>query len=157
MTHSNLHATDCLPWQTFVSLGSTLADYLLVPALLYAFSATWLNGLLPAVPARAWVLAFVSFNTGVNVLGIKLQAQAHFALLVVELIALAIFLVFAIHFVFFARHGTAGWSITPFFQPQHLDGRFIATATSIAVLSFRLSALTRSARWPRKRKTRARS
>jgi amino acid transporter len=142
------------PYLGFLAGWMILADYLLVPALLYAFSATWLNGLLPAVPAWFWVLAFVSFNTVVNVLGIKLQAQAHFALLVVELIALAIFLAFAIHFVFFARHGTAGWSVTPFFQPQHLDGRFIATATSIAVLSFlgfdAISTLAEETKNPRK-------
>ena len=142
------------PYLGFLAGWMILADYLLVPALLYAFCASWLSGLLPAVHAWVWVLAFVTFNTGVNVLGIKLQAQAHFALLAVELIALAIFLGFAINFVFFARHGSAGWSLVPFFQPGHLDGRFIATATSIAVLSFlgfdAISTLAEETKNPRK-------
>ena len=142
------------PYLGFLAGWMILADYLLVPALLYAFSASWLSGLLPGVPAWAWVLAFVTCNTGINVLGIKLQAQAHLVLLALELIALAIFVGFAIHFVFIARHGAAGWSLAPFFQPQHLDGRFIATATSIAVLSFlgfdAISTLAEETKNPRK-------
>ena len=142
------------PYLGFLAGWMILADYLLVPALLYLFSATWLSGLLPGVPLWIWVLAFVAFNTGVNVLGIKLQAQAHFVLLALELVALVIFLVLAIRFVFFARHGTGGLSLAPFFQPQHLDGRFIATATSIAVLSFlgfdAISTLAEETRNPRK-------
>lgn len=142
------------PYLGFLTGWMILADYLLVPALLYAFSATWLSGLLPGIPTWVWVLAFVAFNTGVNVLGIKLQAQAHFLLLAIELVALAIFTGFAIHFVFFAHHGTAGWSLAPFFQSQHLDGHFIATATSIAVLSFlgfdAISTLAEETRNPRK-------
>ncbi|MGH8118844.1 MAG: APC family permease, partial [Rhodanobacteraceae bacterium] len=46
------------PYLGFLAGWMILADYLLVPALLYAFSATWLRGLLPAVPAWPWVLAF---------------------------------------------------------------------------------------------------
>jgi len=142
------------PYLGFLAGWMILADYLLVPALLYAFSATWLSGLLPGVPTWVWVLAFVAFNTSVNVVGIKLQAQAHFVLLALELIALAIFLVFAIHFVFFAGHGAGGWSLAPFYQPAHLDGRFIATATSIAVLSFlgfdAISTLAEETNNPRK-------
>ncbi|WHZ20823.1 MAG: Putrescine importer [Rhodanobacteraceae bacterium] len=142
------------PYLGFLAGWMILADYLLVPALLYAFSASWLHGLLPTVPTRVWVLAFVVFNTVVNVLGIEIQAKAHFALLVMELVALAIFLAFAIEFVFIAKHGTGGWSVAPFFRPQHLNTGFIATATSIAVLSFlgfdAISTLAEETKNPRK-------
>jgi amino acid transporter len=142
------------PYLGFLAGWMILADYLLVPALLYAFSATWLSGLLPGVHAWEWVVLFVAFNTGVNILGIKLQAQAHFGLLAIELLALVIFLGFAIDFVFVDGHGAGGWSLAPLYQPQHLDGRFIATATSIAVLSFlgfdAISTLAEETRNPRK-------
>ncbi len=142
------------PYLGFLAGWMILADYLLVPALLYAFSATWLRGLLPAVPAWPWVLAFMGFNTAVNVLGITLQARAHFFLLVLELAALAVFLAFAVHFVFVAKHGAGGWSIAPFFQPQHLNAGFVASATSIAVLSFlgfdAISTLAEETRNPRR-------
>ncbi|MGH8279211.1 MAG: APC family permease [Gammaproteobacteria bacterium] len=142
------------PYLGFLAGWMILADYLLVPALLYAFSASWLQGLLPAVPAWIWVLAFIVFNTAVNVLGIGLQAKAHAVLLIMELVALAIFLAFAVEFVFVMQHGAGGWSLTPFFQPQHLNSGFIATATSIAVLSFlgfdAISTLSEEVKNPRK-------
>ncbi|MBS0383514.1 MAG: APC family permease [Proteobacteria bacterium] len=142
------------PYLGFLAGWMILADYLLVPALIYAFSASWLHGLLPAVPTWIWVLGFVVFNAGVNIIGIEIQAKAHFALLILELIALAVFLAFAIEFVFVLKHGAGGWSIAPFFQPRHLNTGFIATATSIAVLSFlgfdAISTLSEETRNPRK-------
>lgn len=142
------------PYLGFLAGWMILADYLLVPALIYAFSASWLQGLLPGVPTWIWVLAFVAFNTLVNILGIELQAKAHFLLLILELVALAIFLAFAIEFVFVLKRGVGGWSIAPFFQPQHLNVGFVATATSIAVLSFlgfdAISTLAEETKNPRK-------
>ncbi|MGA7538107.1 MAG: APC family permease [Steroidobacteraceae bacterium] len=141
------------PYIGFLAGWMILADYLLVPALLYAFSASWLQGLLPMVPRWLWVLAFVAFNTAVNVVGIKLQARAHFLLLCIEIATLAVFFAAAIDFIFIAGHGAGGWSLQPFFQPRHLNGDFIATATSIAVLSFlgfdAISTLSEEVRNPR--------
>ncbi len=124
------------PYLGFIAGWMILADYLLVPSLIYAFSASWLQGLLPGVPAYVWILVFVIINTLINILGIKLQARANFILLFVELIALGIFIALAVNFVFIEGHGAGGWSVKPFFQPQHLNWGFIATATSIAALSF---------------------
>lgn len=120
----------------FVAGWLILADYLLVPSLLYSFSAIWLRGLLPQVPTYVWILAFVAFNTVVNVLGIRLQARANFILLGLELIALAIFIALGLHYVLGLRGGVGHLSIKPFFQPQHINLEFLAHATSIAVLSF---------------------
>lgn len=124
------------PYIGFLAGWMILADYLLIPALLYVFSASWLQGLAPGVPTWIWAIAFVLFNTLINVLGIEMQAKAHFLLLLLELAMLAIFLAIAIDFVFVMRHGSGGWSLAPLYQPGHVNGSFIATATSIAVLSF---------------------
>ncbi|MGH8191056.1 MAG: APC family permease [Rhodanobacteraceae bacterium] len=124
------------PYVGFIAGWMILADYLLIPALIYTFSANWLQGLMPGVPTFVWVLAFVVFNTAVNILGIRLQARANFVLLVVELIALGVFIALAIDFVFVRGRGAGGWSVAPFYQPQHLNWNFVATATSIAALSF---------------------
>lgn len=141
------------PYAGFIAGWMILADYLLIPALIYAFSASWLRGLLPAVPIWVWVVAFVVINTSINMLGIRLQARTHLSLLAIEIIALIVFLVLAIDFVFVGHHGAGGWSIAPFWQPQHWNGRFIATATSIAVLSFlgfdAISTLAEETRNPR--------
>jgi len=142
------------PYAGFVAGWLIVADYLLVPSLIYAFAASWLHGLLPGVPLWVWIAAFIGANSAINVLGIELQARANFVLLAVQLVALALFLVSAVQFVFIARHGTGGWSIAPFYQPAHINGHFIATATSIAVLSFlgfdAVSTLAEEAHDPRR-------
>ncbi|MGH8111082.1 MAG: APC family permease [Rhodanobacteraceae bacterium] len=142
------------PFVGFIAGWMILADYLLIPALIYAFSASWLRGLLPEVPSFAWVLVFVILNTTINILGIRLQARTNFLLLFIEVAALAVFVGLAIDFVFVRGLGAGGWSLAPFYQPQHLNWHFIATATSIAALSFlgfdAISTLSEETREPRK-------
>jgi amino acid transporter len=142
------------PFVGFIAGWMILADYLLIPALIYAFSASWLHGLLPRVPPFLWVPGFVVFNTAINILGIRLQARANFVLLLVELAALAVFVALAIDFVFVRGHGAGGWSLAPFYQPQHLSWSFLSTATSIAALSFlgfdAISTLAEETREPRR-------
>lgn len=142
------------PRAGFIAGWMILADYLLIPALAYVLSATWMHGLLPGVPAIVWIFAFVILNTLVNVLGIRLQARTSFVLLGVELVALAIFLVLAIRYVFFEGGGAGGWSLEPLFDPAHLDWGFVAKATTIAALSFlgfdAISTLSEEARNPRR-------
>ncbi len=58
----------------FLSGWLILLDYILVPALLYIFSAIALRGILPRMPEWAWLLGFISFNAVVNLLGIRLRA-----------------------------------------------------------------------------------
>lgn len=142
------------PYFGFIAGWMILADYLLIPALIYAFSASWLQGLLPGVPTFVWVLVFVAINTAINILGIRLQARANFVLLAIELVALAVFIVLAIDFVFVQGQGAGGWSLAPFYQPEHLDWNFLAAATAIAALSFlgfdAISTLAEETREPRK-------
>lgn len=142
------------PYFGFIAGWMILADYLLIPALIYAFSASWLRGLLPDVPTFAWILLFAVINTSINILGIRLQARANFVLLAIELVALAVFIVLAIDFVFIRGQGAGGWSVVPFYQPQHLNWDFVASATAIAALSFlgfdAISTLAEESRQPRK-------
>ncbi|WP_082129756.1 APC family permease [Aneurinibacillus tyrosinisolvens] len=120
----------------FVSGWMILVDYILAPALLYAFSGMWMNMIFPSVPTFIWVLLFVSFNTLVNARGVTLAARTNFILLGIEILALLVFIGFGIKFVFVDGLGVGGFSLAPLYQPEHLNLGFIATATSIAVLSF---------------------
>lgn len=124
------------PYLGFVAGWMILADYLLVPSLIYAFSASWLQGLLPDLPSWTWIAGFIVVNSAINILGIRFQARANILLLVIELIVLTLFLALALQFVFIDGHGVGGWSMAPFYQPPHFNWSFIATATSIAALSF---------------------
>ena len=124
------------PHVGFIAGWMILADYFLVPALLYAFSATWLHAAVPQAPFFIYVILFIGLVTFINVRGITFAAKANFVLLGIELVALLVFLGFTIDFVFIRGGGTGGFSLEPLYQPQHVGAGFIATATSIAVLSF---------------------
>ena len=142
------------PFLGFIAGWMILADYLLVPAVIYIFVSNWLGGLAPGVPHWVWIVALLSVNTAINVLGVRLQSHAHFVLLALELIALAIFVVLAIRFVFVLGQGTGGFSWAPLYQPGRLSLGFIATATTIAALSFlgfdAISTLAEESREPRR-------
>ncbi|TAN02123.1 MAG: APC family permease [Rhodanobacteraceae bacterium] len=142
------------PYVGFVAGWMILADYLLVPAVIYIFVSNWLGGLAPGIPHWVWIVVLLSVNTAINVLGVRLQSHAHFLLLALELLALAIFVVLAIRFVFVLGRGTGGFSWAPLYQPGHLSLGFIATATTIAALSFlgfdAISTLAEEAREPRR-------
>ncbi|PLT29415.1 APC family permease [Peribacillus deserti] len=120
----------------FLAGWMILVDYILAPALLYAFGGIWINSLVPSIPIWVWVLAFVLFNTMVNGRGVALAAKTNFILLGIELIALLIFIGYAVKFVFIDGMGTGGLSLDPLFQSEHISLGFISTAASIAVLSF---------------------
>jgi hypothetical protein len=64
-----------------------MADYLLAPALLYDFTGTWLNALVPQVPIWVFIVIFVAINTFVTGRGITVTARTNFALLGLELAA----------------------------------------------------------------------
>src|ERR1017187_6255370 len=67
-----------------------LLDYILVPALLYLFSAVALRPLFPGVPDWIWLIGFISFNGIVNLLGIEFTARVNRYMLVMELVTLAL-------------------------------------------------------------------
>ena len=142
------------PFVGFIAGWMILADYLLVPAVIYIFVSNWIGGLVPGVPHWVWIVVLLAINTAINVLGVRLQSRAHFVLLALELIALAVFVVLAIRFVFVLGHGTGGFSWAPLYQPGHLSWGFIATATTIAALSFlgfdAISTLAEESREPRR-------
>ncbi|MGE5380039.1 MAG: APC family permease, partial [Methylocystaceae bacterium] len=112
-----------------------MMDYIVTPALLYSMSGTWLSSLLPGSSPWIWVLLFIAVNTWINIRGIEFTAKANMVMLFIELAALAIFVVAGLFFVI-KGGGAGGLTLAPFYQPGKVDLGFIATATSIAVLSF---------------------
>src|SRR5271165_3223580 len=77
----------------FFSGWLILLDYILVPALLYIFSAIALRGLFPRMPEWVWLLGFTGFNAVVNLLGIQFTARVNWYMLLMELITLTLFVV----------------------------------------------------------------
>ena len=119
----------------FFSGWLILLDYILVPALLYIFSAVALRPLLPRVPDWIWLVAFVSFNAVVNLLGVQLTARVNRYMLGIELATLALFIVLGLG-ALYGGHGAGGLTVKPVYDPAVFSMATVAGATSIAVLSF---------------------
>ena len=119
----------------FFSGWLILLDYILVPALLYIFSAVALRPLLPRVPDWIWLVAFVSFNAVVNLLGVQLTARVNRYMLGLELATLALFIVLGLG-ALYGGHGAGGLTVKPVYDPAVFSMATVAGATSIAVLSF---------------------
>jgi amino acid transporter len=112
-----------------------LLDYILVPALLYLFSAVALRMLLPGVPAWPWLLGFIAVNAYVNLIGIQLNARVNVYMLIIECVALALFVVCGIHALYHGV-GAGRLSLRPIYDPAVFSLSTVVGATSIAVLSF---------------------
>jgi amino acid transporter len=119
----------------FFSGWLILLDYILVPSLLYLFSAVALRPVLPGVPAWVWLVIFISFNAAVNLIGIQFTARVNRYMLIMELVVLALFVILGL----IALYGGAGagrLTLKPIYDAHVFSFATVAGATSIAVLSF---------------------
>ena len=119
----------------FFSGWLILLDYILVPSLLYLFSAVALRPIFTAVPAWMWLVGFISFNALVNLLGIQFSARVNRYMLVMELVTLALFVVLGLAALYGGR-GAGALTLKPIYDAQVFSFATVAGATSIAVLSF---------------------
>jgi amino acid transporter len=119
----------------FFSGWLILLDYILIPSLLYLFSAVALGPLFPAVPAWIWLVGFIAFNAAVNFVGIQFTARVNRYMLIMELVIVALFVVLGLT----ALYGGAGagrLTLKPIYDAHAFSLATVAGATSIAVLSF---------------------
>jgi amino acid transporter len=119
----------------FFSGWLILLDYILVPSLLYLFSAVALRPIFPAVPAWIWLTAFISFNAAANLVGLGLTVRINRYMLVVELATLALFVVLGL-MTLYGGAGAGRLTLTPIYDGRVFSLSTVAGATSIAVLSF---------------------
>jgi amino acid transporter len=119
----------------FLAGWTILLDYLLVPTLLYVFAAESMSGIFPDLPKWIWIVVFLAVNTVINYIGISFTAVVNRLFLAAELIFLVIFAVIAITAI---SRGTGGARFTtaPLFDAADFSPALVATALSIAVLSF---------------------
>jgi amino acid transporter len=119
----------------FFSGWLILLDYILIPSLLYLFSAVALRPLFPAVPAWVWLAGFIAFNAAVNFVGIQFTARVNRYMLIMELVIVALFVILGLT----ALYGGAGagrLTLKPIYDAHAFSLATVAGATSIAVLSF---------------------
>lgn len=123
------------PYVGFMAGWMILLDYILIPALLYLVSASWLNQLVPSFPTWLWVVVFVGINTIINIRGIEMTNRANWVILILELVTFVLFCIMAFSFVAAGKGGTS-FSTAPIFNPHGFSLSMVGAAASIAVLSF---------------------
>ncbi|HWQ55737.1 MAG TPA: APC family permease [Bryobacteraceae bacterium] len=125
----NPHAGFLVGWAMFL-------DYLIIPVINTIYIALTLGRLFPQVPFAVWALLTVGSITLLNVRGVSFTARANQVLLAVMSVVIGVFLFDAVRYLW----QLAGWpgvfSIKPFYNPQTFDLRSIATATSLAALTY---------------------
>jgi amino acid transporter len=119
----------------FFSGWLILLDYILVPSLLYLFSAVALRPLLPQIPSWAWLAAFVSLNALANFFGVEFTARVNRYLLVMELVTLALFVMLGVH-ALYGGMGAGRLTLQPIYDPRVFSLATVVGATATAVLSF---------------------
>ena len=128
---------ECLhPTLGFLTGWAMLLDYFVIPILNTIYGAISLNRLFPDVPYTAWVILFAFVITWLNLLGIKATARTNNVLLFVMYAVVFAFLVLAVRFIFHfsGLHGL--FTSAPFYTPGTTSVQSIATATSLAALTY---------------------
>jgi amino acid transporter len=120
----------------FFAGWAILLDYLLVPTLLYVFAAESMVGLFPSTPRWLWAIVFVVVNTIINLAGISLLKMANRVFLAIELVFVVIFVVIAVRAINGQSLPNVEWSTLPIWDSSTVTAPLIASALSIAVLSF---------------------
>ena len=120
----------------FFAGWAILLDYLLVPTLLYVFAAESMVGLFPGTPRWLWAIVFVVVNTIINLAGISLLKFANRIFLAIELVFVVVFVVIAVRAINGQSLPNVAWSTLPIWDSSTVTAPLIASALSIAVLSF---------------------
>ncbi|MEU3304468.1 APC family permease [Streptomyces sp. NPDC006678] len=118
----------------FIAGWMAMLDYLLIPAVAYLFSGIAMEALVPQVDRWVWTGIAVVVTTLLNLWGVRAAARVGFAVLAMEIVVLAVFLVAAVSVL--AQDGPRrDWA-----SPLTGDGDFALSAVlgalSVAVLSY---------------------
>jgi putrescine importer len=134
-----------------------LLDYLFLPLVIWLIGAAYLGAEFPGVPSLVWIVGFVVLTSALNVIGLKVADKANLVLMTFQILVLACFVVFSVHYMV-GRSG-AGSLVTsaPFVGTGGLTA--ITAGAAIAAYSFlgfdAISTLTEETRDPRRNIPRA--
>jgi putrescine importer len=124
------------PYLGFLVGWAMLLDYLVIPLLNVVYGALTLSRMFPMLPAAPIKIVMTVLLTALNLRGIKTAARANMLLLVMMFIVMGAFLLLAIVFLY-RQSGMHGlFSVAPFYTPGDTRWGAIATATSLAALTY---------------------
>jgi putrescine importer len=112
---------------------ATLLDYFFIPMVIWLIGAAYLNAAFPLVPVWIWIVSFIVVTSAVNIVGIELAARFNIALMAVQLIVVALFVILCWHYAL-AAAGPGGLALaTPLFKPH---APFAATMSGAAIAAY---------------------
>lgn len=117
----------------FLTGGLILLDYFFIPLAVWLIGAAYLAAQFPAVPTAVWILAFIIITTVLNVIGIRVTAQANYLLVAFQLLVLGIFV--ALSITYFAT-GDTGATLTSPFVNGNLTLGALASGAAVAAYSY---------------------
>jgi putrescine importer len=124
------------PYLGFLVGWAMLLDYLIIPVINVIYGSLTLSRMLPAVSPTLIKLAMTLLITVTNLRGIKATARANMILLGLMFVVISAFIGLALIFLF-RQHGLHGiFSFAPFYTPGDTPFSAIATATSLAALTY---------------------
>lgn len=109
-----------------------LLDYLFLPLVIWLIGAAYLTGAFPAVPAWVWILLFIVVTTALNIIGLKVADKANLALMAMQFLVLALFVVFAVVHLTTQQGVGSLFSVNPFVG----EGGFSAIASGAAIAAY---------------------
>ena len=124
------------PYLGFLVGWAMLLDYLVIPLINVVYGALTLSRMFPVLPPAAVKVAMALVITLFNLRGIKTTARANTILLTMMFAVIGAFIVLAVILLY--RHGGLHgiFSTTPFYTPGDTPLRALATATSLAALTY---------------------
>ncbi len=124
------------PHLGFLTGWVMLLDYLVIPVINVIYFALTIQRIVPGVPYVVWVAITVAALTVLNIQRVRFTARANQAMLGVMTVVIVAFVALAARYLFRAGHWPGLFSIRPFYDPAGFDLRAIATATSLAALTY---------------------
>jgi len=124
------------PHLGFLAGWAMFLDYLLVPLICTIYGALTVQRLVPEVPYVVWAALFAGAMTAVNLRGIRATVNTNLVLMLVMCGVVLVFIALAIRMLL-GRQGMPGLvSVEPFYNPKTFHLGAIATATSVAALTY---------------------
>jgi amino acid transporter len=124
------------PHLGFLAGWAMFLDYLLVPLICTIYGALTVERLAPQIPYVVWAALFAGAMTFVNLRGIRTTARTNLVLCAVMCGVVIWFVVLAVRFLFDHQGWHGLFAVQPFYHPGTFHLSSIATATSVAALTY---------------------
>jgi amino acid transporter len=113
-----------------------ILDYLVIPVINVIYLALTIQRLVPEIPYVVWVAVTAVVMTFLNIQRVRFTARTNEAMLAIMSAVILAFVVLAVRYLFRSAGWTGLFESRPFYDPATFDPQSIATATSLAALTY---------------------